>query len=144
MRIMQSTLGPLMAAALLAGCAAPQFPRQAAYPFGMAAAQQSAKARGAGAPSMVALQCPGWEQARLSHPIDAINGNPLPAESLRIGCHNQAALDAMVARPSDLTAPPARMSPGDAAAQNRAIERRRTIGLVPLPEPQRASAAIGG
>lgn len=141
---MRSALTPLIGAALLAGCAAPEFPRQAGYPFGMAAAQRSAEARGAGAPSMVALQCPGWEQARVSHPIDAIDGNPLPAGALRFGCHNQAALDAMAARPSDLTAPPARMSPGDAAAQNRAIERRRTTGLAPLPAPQRAGVAVGG
>lgn len=141
---MRSTFALLLGAVLLAGCAAPEFPRQSAYPFGMAAAQQSAEARRAGVPSMVALQCPGWERARIRHPIDAVNGNPLPADALRIGCHTQAALDAMVARPSDLTAPPAQMSPGDAVAQSRAIERRRTIGLVPLPAPQRAGAALGG
>ncbi len=129
-------------AALLAGCAAPEFPRQSGYPFGMAAAQQGAVARGGGQPSMIAMQCPGWDRARLSHPIDAVNGNPLPADALRIGCHTQAALDAMVARPSDLTAPPAQMSPASAAAQNRAIERHRTIGPVPLPAPQRASEAL--
>ena len=139
---MRRALPLLLSAALLAGCAAPEFPRQSAYPFGMAAAQQSAEARGAGAPSMVALKCPGWEQARISHPIDFIDGNPLPADRMRIGCHTQAALDAMVARPSDLTAPPSQMAPASAAAQNRAIERHRTIGPIPLPAPQRAGEAL--
>ncbi len=130
-------------AAALAGCAAPEFPRQAGYPFGMAAAQQGAVARGGGQPSMIAMQCPGWERARLSHPIDAVNGNPLPLYADAEGRFaTQAALDAMVARPSDLTAPPAQMSPASAAAQNRAIERHRTLGPVPLPAPQRASEAL--
>lgn len=139
---MRRTFTPLLCAAALAGCAAPEFPRQSAYPFGMAAAQQAAVARGGGEPSMIEMQCPGWERVRLSHPIDPVNGNPLPSDAMRIGCHTQAALDAMVARPSDLTAPPLAMGPASAAAQNRAIERHRTIGLTPLPAPQRAGDAL--
>lgn len=130
----------LIAAAALAGCAGPQFPRQSAYPFGLAEAQRAASARGAGgeAPLMVAMQCPNWEVAQITHPMDVVHGNGAPSQAIRMGCHTQAALDAMVARRSDLTDPPERMGPASAEALNRGIERHRTIGPVPLPEPQRA------
>lgn len=130
----------LIAVAALAGCSGPQFPRQSAYPFGLAEAQRAASARGGAsdAPLMVAMQCPNWEVARITHPMDIVHGNGAPSQSMAMGCHTQASLDAMIARRSDLTAPPEQMSPASAEALNRGIERHRTIGPVPLPEVQRA------
>jgi hypothetical protein len=133
----------------LGACAGPEFPRQTPYPFGLDAARREAQERlaaqqGGVTPEqqaeLAALaqpRCPNWRAARIPHPIDALFGNPTPSDRLRMGCYNQAGLDAMTARPSDILDPPDAMSPAPAAGLSRGIERHRTTGPAPLPERAR-------
>jgi len=135
-------------AGLLAGCVAPPFPRQASYPFGLteavAASERAiaaetdpaaALARRQALSAVVASRCPDWRDARLRHPLDVVTGNAMPADAVALGCHNQAALDAMVARRGDLTDPPERAAPARAAGVNRAVEAYRSPeGVARLPE----------
>ncbi len=143
-------IAPVLMLLSLGACAAPEFPRRDTFAPGEAAALAEAQARlaarpGALSPAEIAALhgplCPDWSRARIPHPIDPITGNPTPSDRLLLGCHNAAALDAMAARPSDLTDPPARMSPASAEAIGRGIERHRTTGPTPLPPPART---VGG
>lgn len=139
----------LLLAVGLGGCAGPEFPRQTPYPFGLDAARREAHERlaaqqGGVTPEQQAElatlaqpRCPNWRAARIPHPIDPLFGNPVPSDQPRMGCYNQAALDAMTARPADILDPPEAMSPAPAAGLNRGIERYRTTGPTPLPEPAR-------
>lgn len=149
----RSGLIPALAAALaLAGCAPPPFPEQAAYPFGLAEAIAAAERASAQAATpqerlaqtqtlqaLRASQCPDWRAAKLRHPIDAVVGNPLPQDTVAMGCANMAALDAMVARRSDLTEPPSAVAPAPAAAVARGVEAYRTTGPAPLPNRETGS-----
>lgn len=146
-------MASLLIVMALGGCAGPEFPRQTPYPFGLDAARREARDRLEAQPvgvtpeqqaELAALsqpRCPNWPAARIPHPIDALFGNALPSDRPRMGCYNQAALDAMTARPSDILDPPDAMSPAPAAALNRGIERHRTTGPAPLPERART---VGG
>ena len=145
----------MAAAGLLAGCVAPPFPQQASYPFGLteavAASERAieaetdpavALARRQALSAVVASRCPDWRDARLRHPLDIVTGNPMPADAVAFGCHNQAALDAMVARRSDLTDPPERAAPAQAAGVNRAAEAYRSPEG-PARLPDRSSVVEG-
>jgi type IV pilus biogenesis protein CpaD/CtpE len=74
--------------------------------------------------------------------MDRLAGNPMPAHDAPLGCATSAALDAMVARPEDLTAPPSGPFAADAAAATLPVARRRTEGLVPLPARAASSAGL--
>jgi hypothetical protein len=147
-----SPIAALAAALVVAGCAAPPFPEQAAYPFGLAEAVASAERASAQAATpqerlaqtralqaLRASQCPDWRAARLRHPLDAVYGNPFPQDAIAMGCANMAALDAMVARRDDLTAPPAAVAPASAAAVARSVKTYRTTGPAPLPNRETGS-----
>lgn len=138
---------------LAGGCAAPDFPAQSPYPFGLDRARQAFEAetlasaegftpeREQALVGLLPNRCPNWQAARLRHPIDALRGNPVPADTLVMGCFNQAALDAMAARPDDIVTPPAAMAPAPAEATARGVRRYLTEGPPPLPAPART---VGG
>jgi hypothetical protein len=90
---------------------------------------------------LAAALCPDWTRARLRHPIDPVRGNPTPADDLALGCSVQTSIDAMAARPGDLTAPAETTAPRG-AAYLRPVERHRTTGPVALPEPFRADDGL--
>lgn len=135
-------------AGLLAGCVAPTFPKQASYPFGLAEAVAASEraiatetdpavalARRQALSAVVASRCPDWRDARIRHPLDIVTGNPMPADVVAFGCHNQAALDAMVARRDDLTDPPENVAPALAAGVNRGVAAYRSPeGVAPLAD----------
>lgn len=140
-------LAPLVLTGL-AGCVAPEFPDQTPYPFGLDQARREFEAEtiraGGFTPereqALVALlpnRCPNWQAARLTHAMDAVRGNPVPADRIVMGCFNQAALDAMVARPADIATPPAAMAPAPAEGISRGIGRYLTEGPPPLPAAAR-------
>lgn len=144
---------PLLLLMVPGACTAPGFPGQSAYPFGLDPARRAFEAETAADPAgfttarehaLVALlpnRCPNWQAARLRHPADALYGNPVPADGLVMGCFNQAALDAMAARPEDIVTPPAAMAPAPAEASARGVRRYLTEGPPPLPAPARS---VGG
>lgn len=140
---------PGLALMLLAGCAAPEFAQQSPYPFGLDEARRRFEAETARSPEgftpereqalagLLPNRCTNWRAARLRHPLDAVVGNPVPADAPAMGCFNQAALDAMAARPADVTAPPADMAPAPPDPATRAVGRYLTEGPPPLPEAAR-------
>lgn len=143
---------PMLALLALAGCAAPDFPRQSPYPFGLDQARrnfetETQRAGGFTPESEAQLtaflpnRCPNWSAARLRHPIDALTGNPVPADAQVMGCFNAAALDAMVARPEDIATPPAETAPAPAESVARGVGRYLTEGPPKLPPPARV---VGG
>lgn len=145
-------LVPLLGLLALAGCVAPEFPRQSPYPFGLDQARRSFEVEteraGGFTPEAEAQltaflpnRCPNWRAARLSHPMDALRGNPVPADAQTMGCFNAAALDAMVARPEDIATPPADMAPAPAEGVARGVGRYLTEGPPKLPPPARV---VGG
>jgi hypothetical protein len=150
---MRARIAPPLLLLALGACVPPDFPRQAPYPFGLDAARRDALRAAEAQPgsltpereaelaALAQSRCPDWRAARLPHPLDAVRPNPLPSDRPKMGCHTQATLDAMLARPSDILDPPETMSPASAAALNRGIERHRTVGPVPLPDPARS---VGG
>ncbi|MEK0082831.1 CpaD family pilus assembly lipoprotein [Benzoatithermus flavus] len=107
---------------LLAGCQAPPFPEQARPVNGAASA------------------CPDWRSARLSHPIDALLGNPSPAEALSLGCVNDTNLTRMVADPADLRGGRG-TGPAHAPSAVGAVQRYDKNETTPLPPP---SGTFGG
>lgn len=139
----------LLALAALGACAAPEFSRQTPYPFGLDPARRAFETETARSPEgftpereqalagLLPNRCPNWTAARLRHPIDPLFGNPVPADRLPMGCFNQAALDAMAARPEDVINPPADMAPAPAESTARGVARYLTEGPPPLPQAAR-------
>lgn len=99
----------------LSACAAPDFSMTAAAP-------EAGEA------------CPDWRAAHLSHAIDPLHARlhdrraPFRAETAPLGCSVNAALRAQVARPSDLVAPPRRMTPAAGVGAQRTLESFRQNG----------------
>lgn len=137
---------PLRAAALcaLCACSAPPFPTQHPYPFGLSAAIETSWRSDSGDPTLdasrreaaVAAQrasCPDWDAVRLPHPIDPLFPAAPRSDLPAMGCHTQAAFDAMLARPADLAMPPVSAGPASGAALSRGVTRHREAGPPPLP-----------
>ncbi|MFN3616324.1 MAG: hypothetical protein ACK4WC_17435, partial [Rubrimonas sp.] len=81
--------------------------------------------------------CADWSRARLGHPMDAVVGNPVPAEALTIGCASHAALDAMVADPADLVPVQRAEAPALGSDAARVMRSRLADGPPSLPQRSR-------
>lgn len=128
----------------LSACSAPPFPGRHAYPFGLSAAIEASwrsdsgdaaldASRREAAVAALRSNCPDWDAVRLPHPVDPLFPAAPRSDLPAMGCHTQAALDAMLARPDDVSNPPVATAPAAAAPLSRTIARHRDAGPPPLP-----------